>query len=77
MARPTANGVIGQPSLATAGKGEAVLDSLSRSASEHIALIDGRQRSRRQGWFTNRVSNRIRGRTTAVGRSRRRSGGVG
>ncbi|MEO3847405.1 creatininase family protein [Streptomyces sp. B8F3] len=35
----TSNGIIGQPSLATATKGKALLDSLSESAGTHLALI--------------------------------------
>ncbi|RBM23588.1 creatininase family protein [Streptomyces sp. PT12] len=39
MAGYTANGIIGQPSLATAAKGQALLDSFSESARAHLALI--------------------------------------
>jgi creatinine amidohydrolase len=39
MAGYTSNGIIGQPSLATAAKGQAILDSFSRTASAHLALI--------------------------------------
>ncbi|MET9520636.1 creatininase family protein [Streptomyces sp. NPDC002994] len=39
MAEYTPNGIIGQPSLATAAKGKALLDSLSESARAHIAVI--------------------------------------
>ncbi|MEV8310796.1 creatininase family protein [Streptomyces flavidovirens] len=39
MAEYTPNGVIGQPSLATAAKGKALLDSLSESARAHVAVI--------------------------------------
>jgi creatinine amidohydrolase len=35
----TTNGIIGHPSLATAAKGKALLDSLSRSAQAHLTLI--------------------------------------
>jgi Creatinine amidohydrolase/TrwC relaxase len=35
----TETGVIGRPSLATAEKGRAVLDSLTRSFKEHLALL--------------------------------------
>lgn len=38
----TTNGIIGQPSLATEAKGKALLDSFSRSAEAHLALINGR-----------------------------------
>ncbi|UCM90051.1 creatininase family protein [Streptomyces marincola] len=38
----TPHGIIGRPSLATAAKGRALLDSLSSSARAHLALIDGR-----------------------------------
>ncbi|MFI9363488.1 creatininase family protein [Kitasatospora sp. NPDC053057] len=41
MAGYTKNGIIGQPSLGTAAKGQALLDSLSRSAAEHLAIIAG------------------------------------
>ena len=37
----TSNGLIGQPSLATAEKGRAILDSLAASAREHLAVIGG------------------------------------
>lgn len=39
MAGYTANGVIGRPSLASAAKGKALLDSLSRSARAHLGVI--------------------------------------
>ncbi|MGW4030046.1 creatininase family protein [Streptomyces sp. NPDC004838] len=39
MAGYTANGIIGRPSLATAAKGKAILDSLSESARAHLAVI--------------------------------------
>lgn len=45
MAGYTTNGVIGQPSLASDAKGKALLDSFSRSAEAHLALIDGSSRS--------------------------------
>lgn len=35
----TESGVIGRPSLATAEKGRAVLDSLARSFKDHLALL--------------------------------------
>jgi creatinine amidohydrolase len=35
----TESGVIGRPSLATAEKGHAVLDSLARSFKDHLALL--------------------------------------
>jgi creatinine amidohydrolase len=35
----TESGVIGQPSLATAEKGRAILDSLARSFKDHLALL--------------------------------------
>jgi creatinine amidohydrolase len=35
----TESGVIGLPSLATAEKGRAVLDSLARSFKDHLALL--------------------------------------
>ena len=35
----TDSGVIGRPSLATAEKGRAILDSLAKSAEEHLALL--------------------------------------
>lgn len=41
MAGYTNTGIIGQPSLATEAKGKAILDSLSRSAQAHLALISG------------------------------------
>ncbi|MEE4541636.1 creatininase family protein [Streptomyces sp. V4-01] len=41
MAGYTANGIIGQPSLATAAKGKALLDSLSRAAEAHLAVLGG------------------------------------
>ncbi|GAA2154629.1 creatininase family protein [Kitasatospora kazusensis] len=40
MAGYTENGIIGRPSLATAVKGKAVLDSLSRSAAAHLAALN-------------------------------------
>jgi creatinine amidohydrolase len=39
MRRYTESGVIGRPSLATAEKGRAVLDSLARSFKDHLALL--------------------------------------
>lgn len=39
MAGYTTNGVIGRPSEASAAKGEAILDSFSRSARAHLDLI--------------------------------------
>ncbi|GCD46781.1 creatininase family protein [Streptomyces paromomycinus] len=39
MAGYTTNGIIGQPSLATAAKGKALLDSLSQSARAHLAVL--------------------------------------
>ncbi|MFF4221935.1 creatininase family protein [Streptomyces abikoensis] len=39
MAGYTTNGIIGQPSLATAAKGKALLDSFSRSARAHLDAI--------------------------------------
>ncbi|QDY77294.1 creatininase family protein [Streptomyces qinzhouensis] len=39
MTAYTPNGIIGQPSLATAAKGKALLDSLSASARAHLALL--------------------------------------
>ncbi|TDC75552.1 creatininase family protein [Streptomyces hainanensis] len=39
MAGYTGNGIIGQPSLATAAKGKALLDSLAESARAHLVLI--------------------------------------
>ncbi|MBC2877325.1 MULTISPECIES: creatininase family protein [Streptomyces] len=44
MAGYTPNGVIGRPSLASAAKGKALLDSLSRSARAHLDVITGAQR---------------------------------
>ncbi|MFF2039068.1 creatininase family protein [Kitasatospora sp. NPDC058170] len=41
MAGYTKNGIIGQPSLGTAAKGKALLDSLSQSAAAHLSLITG------------------------------------
>ncbi|GAB7183434.1 creatinine amidohydrolase/Fe(II)-dependent FAPy formamide hydrolase [Kitasatospora sp. Ki12] len=41
MASYTKNGIIGQPSLGTAAKGKALLDSLSQSAAAHLSLIAG------------------------------------
>ncbi|WP_280694719.1 creatininase family protein [Kitasatospora sp. GAS204B] len=41
MAGYARNGIIGQPSLGTAAKGKALLDSLSQSAAAHLALISG------------------------------------
>lgn len=41
MAGYTTNGIIGQPSLASAAKGKAILDSFSVSAGAHLALISG------------------------------------
>lgn len=38
----TENGIIGRPSLATATKGKALLDSLSHSAAAHLALVSNR-----------------------------------
>jgi creatinine amidohydrolase len=35
----TESGVIGRPSLATAEKGRAILDSLARSFNDHLALL--------------------------------------
>jgi creatinine amidohydrolase len=35
----TETGVIGRPSLASADKGRAILDSLSRSFKDHLALL--------------------------------------
>ena len=40
MAAYTESGVIGRPSLATAGKGEAVLASLVESFKSHLAVLD-------------------------------------
>ncbi|MFD0398377.1 creatininase family protein [Kitasatospora sp. NPDC059811] len=37
----TKNGIIGQPSLGTAAKGRALLDSLSRSAAAHLSILAG------------------------------------
>ncbi|MFJ8477961.1 creatininase family protein [Kitasatospora sp. NPDC094011] len=42
MAGYTTNGIIGSPSLATATKGKAILDSLSKSAVGHLAVLGGR-----------------------------------
>ncbi|MEU2871197.1 creatininase family protein [Streptomyces olivoreticuli] len=42
MAGYTTNGIIGRPSLATAAKGKALLDSFSRSASSHLNVISRR-----------------------------------
>lgn len=39
MAGYTTNGIIGQPSLATAAKGKAILDSFSEAARAHLAVI--------------------------------------
>ncbi|MFI6284994.1 creatininase family protein [Streptomyces sp. NPDC051018] len=39
MAGYTSNGIIGRPSLATAAKGRAILDSFSASARAHLAVI--------------------------------------
>ncbi|MFD7669155.1 creatininase family protein [Streptomyces sp. NPDC059788] len=39
MTRYTTNGIIGQPSLATAAKGKALLDSLSQSARAHLSVL--------------------------------------
>ncbi len=39
MAGYTTNGIIGQPSLASAAKGKALLDSFSRSARAHLDAI--------------------------------------
>ncbi|MGP4112527.1 creatininase family protein [Streptomyces sp. 4N509B] len=39
MAGYTTNGIVGQPSLATAAKGKAILDSLADSARAHLTLI--------------------------------------
>jgi creatinine amidohydrolase len=41
----TNTGIIGRPSLATEAKGKALLDSFSRSAEAHLALIGGDSRS--------------------------------
>ncbi|MFE6778092.1 creatininase family protein [Streptomyces sp. NPDC057702] len=41
MAGYTANGIIGRPSLATAAKGKALLDSLSHAARAHVNLVAG------------------------------------
>jgi creatinine amidohydrolase len=35
----TETGVIGRPSLASADKGRAILDSLARSFKDHLALL--------------------------------------
>ncbi|MEV0530393.1 hypothetical protein [Kitasatospora sp. NPDC050463] len=39
MAGYTENEIIGSPSLGTASKGQALLDSLSKSAAAHLALL--------------------------------------
>jgi creatinine amidohydrolase/Fe(II)-dependent formamide hydrolase-like protein len=39
MAGYTKNGIIGQPSLASAGKGKAILTSLSESARAHLEML--------------------------------------
>ncbi|WP_327073598.1 creatininase family protein [Kitasatospora purpeofusca] len=39
MAGYTANGIVGRPSLGTAEKDKAILESLSRSAAAHLAII--------------------------------------
>ncbi|WP_371516785.1 creatininase family protein [Kitasatospora sp. NBC_01300] len=41
MAGYTKNGIIGQPSLGTAAKGRALLDSLSQSAAAHLSILAG------------------------------------
>lgn len=41
MAGYTQNGIIGRPSLGTAEKGKAILESLSKSAAAHLSLIGG------------------------------------
>ncbi|MFD4396043.1 creatininase family protein [Kitasatospora sp. NPDC058478] len=41
MAGYTKNGIVGQPSLGTAAKGRALLDSLSRSAAAHLSILAG------------------------------------
>ncbi|MFJ3215055.1 creatininase family protein [Kitasatospora sp. NPDC086801] len=41
MAGYTKNGIIGQPSLGTAAKGRALLDSLSQSAAAHLSILVG------------------------------------
>ncbi|MEU3568318.1 creatininase family protein [Kitasatospora sp. NPDC036755] len=41
MAGYTENGIIGRPSLGTAEKGGAILESLSKSAAGHLSLIRG------------------------------------
>ncbi|MFE4392506.1 MULTISPECIES: creatininase family protein [Streptomycetaceae] len=41
MAGYTENGIIGRPSLGTAEKGGAILESLSKSAAAHLSLISG------------------------------------
>ncbi|MFD8786677.1 creatininase family protein [Kitasatospora sp. NPDC059599] len=41
MAGYTRNGIIGRPSLGTAEKGKAILESLSKSAAAHLSLIGG------------------------------------
>ncbi|WHM36938.1 creatininase family protein [Streptomyces sp. BPTC-684] len=42
MAGYTTNGIIGQPSLASATKGKAILDSFSESARAHLSVIGRR-----------------------------------
>lgn len=42
MAGYTTNGIIGQPSLASAAKGKAILDSFAESARAHLAVIGWR-----------------------------------
>ncbi|MBD0691148.1 creatininase family protein [Streptomyces sp. CBMA123] len=37
----TQNGIIGRPSLGTAEKGKAILESLSKSAATHLSLVGG------------------------------------
>ncbi|WP_405363780.1 creatininase family protein [Kitasatospora sp. NBC_00085] len=39
MAGYTENGIIGSPSLGTASKGQALLDSLSKSAAAHLSIL--------------------------------------
>ncbi|MFI6848738.1 creatininase family protein [Kitasatospora sp. NPDC050467] len=41
MAGYTENGIIGSPSLGTASKGQALLDSLSKSAAAHLSILRG------------------------------------
>ncbi|GGK63834.1 creatinine amidohydrolase [Sphaerisporangium melleum] len=41
MAAYTESGIIGRPSLASAGKGKAVLDSLVRSFGDYLAVLGG------------------------------------